>query len=111
MREVYYAEEPTAGQPYAFPDPEMVQRPSASGEDLRPTEFVSRRGSGHTSITSSVVTTDSRLPPGQHRLDEGEHLGTFNSIFIEIDAVLIHHRRFEHPSSFASACTSCKSSR
>ncbi|MCJ1227489.1 hypothetical protein MMC12_004145 [Toensbergia leucococca] len=82
MREVYYAEEPTAGQPYAFPDPEMVQRPSASGEDLRPTEFVSRRGSGHTSITSSVVTTDSRLPPGQHRLDE--------------DVSSTHHHSLQH---------------
>ena len=71
VREVYNAEQPTTGQPYAFPDPDM-DRSSGSGEEPRSTSAMfSRRDSGHTSITSSIITSDSRLPPGQHRLDEG----------------------------------------
>lgn len=72
MKEVYNAEKPTAGQPYAFPDPEMSQRSSGSGEDPRSTStMLSRRNSDHASVTSSIFTSDSRLPPGQHRLDDG----------------------------------------
>lgn len=73
MKEVYNAEKPTAGQPYAFPDPEMSARSSGSGDDPRSASTkLSRRNSDHTSITSSIITSDSRLPPGQHRLDDGE---------------------------------------
>lgn len=72
-KEVYSAEKPTAGQPYAFPDPEMSQRSSGSNDDPRSTStMLSRRNSDHTSITSSIFTSDSRLPPGQHRLDDGK---------------------------------------
>ena len=72
IREVYHAEKPTAGQPYAFPDPDMSNRSSGSGDDPRSASTaMSRRNSDHTSVTSSVFTTDSRLPPGQHRLDDG----------------------------------------
>lgn len=71
LKEVYNAEQPTTGQPYAFPDPDM-DRSSGSGDEPRSTAAMfSRRDSGHTSITSSIITSDSRLPPGQHRLDEG----------------------------------------
>ncbi|MCJ1451770.1 hypothetical protein MMC28_002110 [Mycoblastus sanguinarius] len=69
MKEVYNAEKPTAGQPYAFPDPDMSNRSSGSAEG-NGSAMLSRRNSDHTSITSSVVTNDSRLPIGQHRLDE-----------------------------------------
>ncbi|MCJ1349146.1 hypothetical protein MMC31_007382 [Peltigera leucophlebia] len=70
-KEVYSAEKPTAGQPYAFPDPEMSQRSSGSNDDPRSkSSMLSRRNSDHTSITSSIFTSDSRLPPGQHRLDD-----------------------------------------
>lgn len=73
MKEVYNAEKPTAGQPYAFPDPENANHSSGSGDDPRSgSTMLSRRNSDHTSITSSIFTTDSRLPAGQHRLDEGE---------------------------------------
>ena len=66
-RDIYNAEKATPGEPWAFPDAEVTQRSSvASGEP-----FLMRRGSGHTSITSSILTNDSRLPPGQRRLDEG----------------------------------------
>lgn len=78
MKEVYNAEKPTTGQPYAFPDPEMSARSSASNEDPRSAStMISRRNSDHTSITSSVFTSDSRLPPGQHRLDDGKCTPTF----------------------------------
>ena len=69
-KEVYSAEKPTAGQPYAFPDPDFSNRSSGSGE-ANGSAMMSRRNSDHTSITSSIVTSDSRLPVGQHRLDEG----------------------------------------
>ena len=73
MKEVYHAEKPTAGQPYAFPDPDMSNRSSGSAE-ANGSHMLSRRNSDHTSITSSIITNDSKLPPGQHRLDEGEEL-------------------------------------
>ena len=55
--DIYNAPEPTAGRPYAFPDPDV--RPD------RPGSQYSRRGSFAESYTSSLYTTDSRLPPGQ----------------------------------------------
>lgn len=74
-RELYNAELPTAGQPYAFPDPDMSGRSSDSQEANGSTRL-SRRNSDHTSITSSIITNDSKMPGGQHRLDEGETLQT-----------------------------------
>ena len=55
--DIYNAPAPTAGQPYAFPDPDV--RPD------RPGSQYSRRGSFADSFTSSLYTTDSRLPVGQ----------------------------------------------
>jgi len=74
-RELYNAEKPTAGQPYAFPDPDMSNRSSGS-QEANGSHMLSRRNSDHTSITSSIVTNDSKLPGGQHRLDEGGTLHT-----------------------------------
>ncbi|KAL6720796.1 hypothetical protein ACLMJK_002721 [Lecanora helva] len=68
-KDVYNADKPTAGQPYAFPDPDMSNRSSGSGE-ASGSAMMSRRNSDHASIASSIVTTDSRLPSGQHHLDE-----------------------------------------
>ena len=77
---VYSGEEPIPGQAYAFPDAPDIEPgnlpPKSSSrhnvnEGLLSGSF-SRRDSGHTSIGSSIVTPDSRLPPGQHRLDDGE---------------------------------------
>ena len=73
MKEVYNAEKPTAGQPYAFPDPDMDQS-SGGSERANSSMVLSRRNSDHTSITSSIVTNDSKLPHGQHRLDERKFL-------------------------------------
>ena len=78
--DIYSGEEPIHGQAYAFPDkPDMepgALPPKSSSrhninEESRIGSF-SRRDSGHTSIGSSIITADSRLPPGQHRLDDGE---------------------------------------
>jgi hypothetical protein len=71
MKEVYNADKPTAGQPYAFPDPDMSHRSSGSGEG-NGSSMLSRRNSDHASIASSIVTNDSRLPSGQHHLDESK---------------------------------------
>ncbi|KAL9579581.1 MAG: hypothetical protein Q9212_005026 [Teloschistes hypoglaucus] len=71
-REVYNADKPTAGQPYAFPDPE-VHHSSGSNDDPRRASRagLSRRNSDRTSMTSSVYTTESR-PPGSHRTMDGD---------------------------------------
>ena len=81
--DIYNANEPIQGQAYAFPDPPTMQpgdlppmpgqRVTSSSEDPRAYPF-SRRDSGHSSIASSIVTSDSRLPPGQLRLDEGVYI-------------------------------------
>ena len=71
IREVYNADKPTAGQPYAFPDPDLPNRSSGSADEPRSTTTaMSRRDSDHTSVTSSIFTSDSRMPHGQHRLDD-----------------------------------------
>ncbi|KAL8993060.1 MAG: hypothetical protein Q9169_006628 [Polycauliona sp. 2 TL-2023] len=73
MREVYNADKPTAGQPYAFPDPGITPSTNGSNENLRQgqTPGLSRRNSDHTSINSSLYTTDSRLP-GNHQNPDGD---------------------------------------
>ncbi|KAL8869257.1 MAG: hypothetical protein Q9174_004405 [Haloplaca sp. 1 TL-2023] len=63
MREVYNADKPTAGQPYAFPDPDM----NSSGESHMAPRHPSGAGPYHrdserTSINSSLHTTDSVMP-------------------------------------------------
>ena len=63
--DVYAADKPTAGQAYAFPDPEAPHpRPQ------RPGSQYSRRNSYAESYTSSIFTTDSRLPAGQQELPD-----------------------------------------
>ncbi|KAI0385793.1 hypothetical protein F5Y04DRAFT_156955 [Hypomontagnella monticulosa] len=59
------AAEPTKGQAWAFPEEEIQRMPSSG------TFFDSRRSSITESIASSQFTTESRLPPGQRRLDDG----------------------------------------
>jgi hypothetical protein len=59
--DIYNAEAPTAGQAYAFPDPEAPNRPAP-----RAPSTYSRRNSFADSFSSSIYTNDSRLPPGQH---------------------------------------------
>jgi hypothetical protein len=85
--EIYSGQEPVPGQAYAFPDapdmepgalpPKNTSRHNITNldEDPQPASY-SRRDSGHQSIASSIHTNDSRLPPGQRRLDDGSMPGT-----------------------------------
>lgn len=61
------AAEPTKGQAWAFPEEEIQRVPSATANH---SFYDSRRSSITESIASSQFTTESRLPPGQRRLDE-----------------------------------------
>ncbi|RYP24770.1 hypothetical protein DL765_000316 [Monosporascus sp. GIB2] len=61
------AAEPTKGQAWAFPEEEIQRVPSAT---TNRSFYDSRRSSITESIASSQFTTESRLPPGQRRLDE-----------------------------------------
>ena len=83
--DVYSAQTPVPGQAYAFPDDDDMipgdlppkSRHSGSTEDVRygyPTGMSVRRGSGHSSLTGSVMTSDSRLPSGQRRLDDRTYM-------------------------------------
>ncbi|KAI9819611.1 MAG: hypothetical protein M1827_007061 [Pycnora praestabilis] len=83
------AKNPTPGAPYAFPDPELaapgtMSRMSSSGddEDRGQRDPYSRRNSAADSIGSSIFTSDSRLPPGQRRLDD--------------DLPGVHHHQLQH---------------
>ncbi|KAK1833873.1 protein esc1 [Podospora conica] len=61
------AAEPTKGQAWAFPEEEIRHVPSAASLSV----VDSRRSSIAESIASSQYTTESRLPPGQRRLEDG----------------------------------------
>lgn len=77
------AAEPTKGQAWAFPEEEIQRMPSTVGNH---TFFDSRRSSISESIASSQFTTESRLPPGQRRLDDG----------MAPDFQTIHHHTLQH---------------
>jgi hypothetical protein len=63
---------PTKGYAWAFPDQEPGDdRRGSSSEDSNDARAgVSRQNSYAQSIASSIVTTDSVLPPGQKRFDD-----------------------------------------
>ncbi|KAL8645951.1 MAG: hypothetical protein Q9210_006422, partial [Variospora velana] len=69
-RDVYNADKPTAGQPYAFPDPDM-NGPRQSNEIPRhPSNGgPSHRNSGHGSVDSSLYMTDTRQSEAQRPVD------------------------------------------
>lgn len=83
------AAEPTKGQAWAFPE-EEIQRISHHEQYLD-----SRRSSIAESIASSQFTTESRLPPGQRRLDEpadfNNRLSSTSSDFPPV-----HHHSLQH---------------
>lgn len=82
------AAEPTKGQAWAFPE-EEIQRvgPSSQYDE-------SRRSSITESISSSQFTGDSRLPPGQRRLDDGSEYARMSSASADFPSV--HHHTMQH---------------
>jgi hypothetical protein len=64
---------PTKGYAWAFPDadPGDERRNSSSEDSTDGRTAMSRQNSYAQSITSSILTTDSALPPGQKRFDDG----------------------------------------
>ncbi|KAK2043005.1 hypothetical protein LZ31DRAFT_595998 [Colletotrichum somersetense] len=83
------AAEPTKGQAWAFPE-EDIQRIGPNDAYLD-----SRRSSIAESIASSQFTTESRLPPGQRRLDEpADFNNRLSSTSSEFPPV--HHHSLQH---------------
>lgn len=88
------AAEPTKGQAWAFPEEEIQRVPSATGNH---SFYDSRRSSVAESIASSQFTSESRLPPGQRRLDEG--LGEYqrmSNVSGDFPQVHVHHHTLQH---------------
>lgn len=86
------AAEPTKGQAWAFPEEEIHRLPS------RDSLIGSRRSSVADSLASSQFTAESRLPPGQRRLDDGlaaaEYQPRLSNASGEFPAV--HHHSLQH---------------
>ncbi|KAM0254773.1 hypothetical protein ACHAQJ_006430 [Trichoderma viride] len=85
------AAEPTKGQAWAFPEDD-VQRPGNNVVHNQSSYDVSRRSSITESIASSQFTTESRLPPGQRRLDDGAEFSRMNSS----EFPPVHHHTMQH---------------
>ena len=81
------AAEPTKGQAWAFPE-EEIQRVGPPGryDD-------SRRSSITESIASSQFTTESRLPPGQRRLDDAPDHARMSQAS---EYPSVHHHTMQH---------------
>lgn len=80
------AAEPTKGQAWAFPEEEIQRVPSHYDD--------SRRSSITDSIASSQFTTESRLPPGQRRLEETNEYARLSNASGEYPPV--HHHTMQH---------------
>ena len=96
------APEAIAGQAWAFPDETIVRLPSSArpSEDTasrRGTSFLgdSRRSSIADSIASSQYTTESRLPAGQRRLEDGIAPGRLSRESSDLQ-VAHHHHSLQH---------------
>lgn len=80
------AAEPTKGQAWAFPEEEIKRvGPQGPYDD-------SRRSSITDSIASSQFTTESRLPPGQRRLDDSGEYARMQ----DPDYPSVHHHSMQH---------------
>jgi len=97
------AAEPTKGQPWAFPDDtdrRLSMGPGASEVDSHQTSFLdSRRSSIADSLASSQYTTESRLPHGQRRLEDGYSQGDLQRLSrasSEFQGVSHHHHSLQH---------------
>ncbi|TFB04027.1 Protein esc1 [Trichoderma ghanense] len=90
------AAEPTKGQAWAFPEDDLRggdnQRVGNNLLNNHSSYDVSRRSSVTESIASSQFTTESRLPPGQRRFEDGSQLSRMNSS----DFPPVHHHSIPH---------------
>ncbi|KAI0022579.1 putative HLH transcription factor [Xylariomycetidae sp. FL0641] len=87
------AAEPTKGQAWAFPEEEIQRMPSGPAGG---TFLDSRRSSVADSIASSQFTTESRLPPGQRRLDDGLAPEFQRLSSASADYQTVHHHTLQH---------------
>lgn len=89
------AAEPTKGQAWAFPDENEVTRGLAPVH--RESLIDSRRSSIADSIASSQYTTESRLPPGQRRLEDGLTASDFQRLSnASGEFSTVHHHTLQH---------------
>ncbi|KAK0718759.1 hypothetical protein B0T21DRAFT_351557 [Apiosordaria backusii] len=88
------AAEPTKGQAWAFPeDDNAMQRVSGPPQSLAN----SRRSSVAESLASSQYTVDSRLPPGQRRLDDPPHVPEYHQrLSVASEYSTTHHHSLQH---------------
>ncbi|KFZ03483.1 hypothetical protein V501_09362 [Pseudogymnoascus sp. VKM F-4519 (FW-2642)] len=95
------AAEPTKGQPWAFPD-DTDRRISMNPSEIEShaTSYLeSRRSSIAESMASSQYTTESRLPHGQRRLEDGYPQTEFpqmNRGSSEFHGAAHHHHSLQH---------------
>jgi hypothetical protein len=87
------AAEPTKGQAWAFPEDEVQRGPSGIGGG---TFLDSRRSSVAESIASSQFTADSRLPPGQRRLEDVMAPEFQRLSGNSVDFQTVHHHTLQH---------------
>ncbi|TAQ89537.1 hypothetical protein B7494_g2105 [Chlorociboria aeruginascens] len=93
------APEPTKGQAWAFPEEEVQRlpsaaRPSAENDNRQGMSFLdSRRSSLADSIASSQYTTESRLPAGQRRLEDGMPMDYLSRASSELQT---HHHSLQN---------------
>lgn len=86
------AAEPTKGQAWAFPEDEVHRMPSTTHSLID-----SRRSSVAESFASSQFTAESRLPPGQRRLDEGLSTPDYNRMSSNSgEFPAVHHHTLQH---------------
>ncbi|KAK4197823.1 hypothetical protein QBC40DRAFT_100314 [Triangularia verruculosa] len=88
------AAEPTKGQAWAFPeDDNAIQRMSGPPQSLAN----SRRSSVAESLASSQYTVDSRLPPGQRRLDDPHNVAEYHQrLSVASEYSTTHHHSLQH---------------
>lgn len=73
---------PTKGYAWAFPAEPEDRRGSSSGESsVGGHSGPSRQNSFAASVNSSIFTTDSNLPTGQRKLDDGKHPNSYPTCY------------------------------
>ncbi|KAK4148996.1 hypothetical protein C8A00DRAFT_19264 [Chaetomidium leptoderma] len=87
------AAEPTKGQAWAFPEEEIQRMPTSAPQSL----IDSRRSSIAESFASSQYTTESRLPPGQRRLEENLGASPYQRLSnASAEYSTVHHHSLQH---------------